>query len=530
MCKKKIYKYYRLSLDDENAVESNSITNQRQIVESHLAAISELATMPSVEAIDDGYTGTNFDRPGIKHILNAARRGEIACIIVKDFSRFGRKYLEVSKYIEQLFPYLGIRFIAVGDGYDSDTHKGTTANLDVPVRNMLNALYSKNVSKTVKYAKQSQAQRGKYIHAFAPFGYKKDPADKHRIIIDEPAAEIVRRVFELICSCKTHKQIADLFNAEGVPTPSAYKKKNGSKLRNAGITGSLWTYHTINNLLCNEQYIGTFIAGRVNAGELGTKKRIYNPKEEWIRVKNNHPAIIAQEIWDMAISRKDSRVGKTGKCNAKRILYKKVRCGYCGRAMKYNADTKRNYYACRTYRYTAEYGCKDGKYYEQEIIDAVKTVIGSHMAAMVDLQKLSAAMKKISNKNISALQNTVESISSKIEQLQATKRHLYERYKKGSLDKVSYFKERKADESKISEKTAEREKLDVDNSSQEEILNETGHFLDAFAKINTDEEPAAEIVNALVDAVHIFGKGRIEIKFSFADKSEKALQALKRRL
>jgi len=123
--------------------------------------------------IDDGHTGTNFNRSGIKQLFEAVRRGKASCIIVKDLSRFGRKYLEVSKYLEQLFPYLGVRFIAVGDGYDSDTHKGTTANLDVPIRNMLNALYSKKVSKDVKSAKQSQVQQGKYIHALAPFGYKK---------------------------------------------------------------------------------------------------------------------------------------------------------------------------------------------------------------------------------------------------------------------------------------------------------------------------------------------------------------------
>jgi len=144
--RKYIYKYLRLSLEDENEVESNSITNQRQIIENHLSTIVEMANMPSVEVVDDGHTGTNFNRPGMKQLLDAVRRGEVACIIVKDLSRFGRKFLEVSKYLEQLFPYLGIRFIAVGDGYDSDNHKGTTAGLDISVRNMLNALYSKKVS------------------------------------------------------------------------------------------------------------------------------------------------------------------------------------------------------------------------------------------------------------------------------------------------------------------------------------------------------------------------------------------------
>jgi len=525
MSEKKVYKYYRISLDDENVIESNSITNQRHIVESHLATISELANMPSVETLDDGYTGTNFDRPGIKRVLNAAWRGEVACIIVKDLSRFGRKYLEVSKYIEQLFPYLGTRFIAVGDGYDSDTHKGATANLDVPVRNILNALYSKNASKAVKSAKRAQAQQGKCIHSFAPFGYKKDPANKYRIVIDEPAAQIVRRVFELICSGKTHKHIADLFNAEGVPTPSAYKKKSGSKLGDLSITGSLWTYHTVNNLLCNEQYTGTFIAGKVNVGELGTKKRTYIPKEEWIRVKGNHPAIITHDAWDMAKSQKGKQCGKVGNRNTKRILYKRVRCGYCRRAMKYSAGTKRSSYVCGTYRYTVEYGCKEDKYCEQEIIDAVKTVVVSHIAVMVDLQSLSRIAKGAYNQNASTTRKVKESIDDEIKRLKISKRKLYEQHKEGLLNKASYLKECGVIENKIREKTYEREKMDACNGHQEEILSEIGYFFDVLASISTNEETSAEIINVFVDAIHIFGKNKIEVKLSFVDKLEKVLQA-----
>jgi len=527
---KKIYKYYRLSLDDENEVESNSITNQRQIVESHLATIPELSDMPSIEAIDDGYTGTNFNRPGITKILDAARRGEVACIIVKDLSRFGRKYLEVSKYIEQLFPYLGIRFIAIGDSYDSDTHKGTTANLDVPIRNMLNALYSKNVSKTVKSAKRTQAQQGKYIHAFAPYGYKKDPADKHRIIIDEPAAKVIQRVFGLVCADKTPKQIADLLNSENVLTPSEYKKKNGIKLKNTSITGSLWTYHTIHNLLSNEQYTGTFIAGKVDIGELGTGKRIYRPADEWIRVENNHPAIITQEIWNTALSKRGKHTGRSSKPDTDRMLFKRVRCGYCGRVMRYSMDVKRNSYACKTYRYTDEHGCSGTIYDEREIVAVVKTVVQSNIAIMVDLQRLSTTMKKVSKQSSTTAQNTAKGISSEIEQLQAFKQQLYERYKKGIIDKETYFKEREATENRLSDKTTERESLISQNDNQAEVLSEAQYFFDSFVNFNLDDEPSAETVNMLVDAVHIYGKDRIEIHFSFADKLEKALQALNQEL
>jgi len=443
-----------------------------------------LANMPSFEAVDDGYTGTNFKRPGITKILDAARRGEVACIIVKDLSRFGRKYLEVSKYIEQLFPCLGVRFIAVGDGYDSDSHKGTTANLDVPVRNMLNALYSKNVSKTVKFAKLSQAQQGKYIHAFAPFGYMKDPANKHCIIIDEPAAKVVTRIFELICLDKTPRQIANLLNFEGVLTPSEYKKKNGTKLNNVGITGSLWTYHTVNNLLRNEQYIGIFVAGKVGAGELGTGKRVYRPKGEWIRVENNHPVIITQEVWDIVMSKRGKYCIKRGKPDASRILFKRVRCGYCGHVMKYTANVRRSSYACKFYHYTGEYGCTGKIYGEQEIVSVVKAVVKSKIAINADIQMPCATSK-----------NTLKGVDCRVEWLQASKRQLYERFKKGLLDKETYFKERETVENKMCEKIYDKE----------------------LPILNAGDEPSAELVNALVDVVYIYDRDRIEVGFSFAD-------------
>jgi len=524
----KVYKYYRLSLDDENAIESNSITNQRQIIESHLATIPELANMPSVEAVDDGYTGTNFNRPGITQILDAARRGEVACIIVKDLSRFGRKYLEVSKYLEQLFPYLGIRFIAVGDGYDSDTHKGTTANLDVPVRNMLNALYSKNVSKTVKSAKMEQARQGKYIHPFAPFGYKKDPMDKHRIVIDEPAAKTVRRIFELICSGNTPKQIADLLNSEGVLTPSEYKKKNGSKLRSGSITGSLWTYHTVNNLLRNEQYTGTFIAGKAAVGELGTSKRIYKSSDEWVRVPNNHPAIITKEVWDTVMSKRVKCGIKPSNPDIERILFKQVRCGYCGHVMRYRIGVKHNSYTCKTYRYTDEHGCTGTVYTENEIVEVVKTVVKYNIAIMLDLQKLSATMERVSKQDSVSSQGTIDKIDSEVEQLQISKMRLYEQLKKDSLDKETYFKEREVVENRINDKVAERELLISRSVSHVESLNETQYFLDTFTNFNVDDEPNAKVVNTLVDAVHVFVRDRIEVRFSFADKLKKALDSINR--
>jgi len=527
---KYLYKYYRISLDDETEIESNSITNQRQIVEGHIAKIPELAEMPSVEVLDDGHTGTNFNRPGMNQLMEAVRRGEVACIVVKDLSRFGRKYLEVSKYLEQLFPYLGIRFIAIGDGYDSDNHKGTTPSLDVPVRNMLNALYSKTVSKNVKSAKRNLVKEGKHINAFAAYGYKKDPVDIHQIIIDEPAAKIVRRIFDLTCEGSTPKQIADTFNAEQVLTPSAYKKKNGSKIKCTGTTTSLWTNFNVINILRNEGYAGTLIGGKVEMGELGTGKRIYKSVDEWLRIPNAHPAIITQEIWETAVAKRGKYSERKNKPNKERILYKKVRCGHCNHVFKYRAGVNDNYYKCLTPRYTDEYNCVRERIYEAEIVKAVNAAVKAHVAIMHDMEKLATTFKKVATQGNAKAQGSIAEFNGEIEQLQSSKRQLYERYKRGSIDKVTYFKEREAVENKINERSLARESLNNRSNEQATALNAAQHFFHSFTRLSAEDEPSAEAVNALVESVIIYDKDRIEVKFAFADKLETALQSLRQLL
>jgi hypothetical protein len=278
--------------------------------------------------------------------------------------------------------------------------------------------------------------------------------------------------------------------------------------------------------LRDERYAGTFIGGKVEMGELGTGKRIYKPREEWIRIPDAHPAIISQEIWDCAAAQKGKNTGQHGKQNTERILFKKVRCGYCGHVMKYNVGVSENYYRCKTARYSGEYGCLPQSYDEHIIVDAVKKVVQSHAAIMLDLEKLAKTLKKVSSTSPTA---TTE-IGNEIEQLQASKRQLYERYKKGSLDKATYFKEREAVENAIEAKTAKREDLTSRNIVQSNALNAAHQFFETFSEFQADTEPTAKMVNTLVDYVQVFDIDRIEICFSFADKLENALNALNHKL
>ena len=516
--------YLRLSLDDDGPGESNSIISQRQIVKDHISSMPDLAGMSVMEFVDDGYSGTNFDRPGVKRLLAAARRGEIRCIIVKDFSRFGRKYLEVSKYIEQLFPYLGIRFISVNDRYDSDSHKGTSAEIDVPVRNMINAMYSKDISKKIKSAKRTQAAQGKFINAFAPYGYKKDGADKHRIVIDEPAAGIVRRIFALACEGHGPTRIANALNADGVPTPSGYKKTRGSHIAVRASARSSWLSGSVINILRDERYTGVFIGGKAEMGELGTGRRIRKPKESWLRVPDAHPAIITREIWDSAVANRGRHDGKHVKPNTGKMLYQRVRCGYCGHIMKHKKYGQYSYYNCHTPRYTDEYGCPRKGFRDESIIDTVKAAVQSQVTFMLDMERL--CDKKEAVQNAESTQASAKRLEKEIEQLQTFKRQLYERYKDGTLDREEYLKEREAAESDMAAKTEERATLLTQCGKKAEALNSAHHYFRSFLEYQAVTEPSAEMVNKLVEAVSVYGKNRIEIRFTFRDELERAVKCL----
>ncbi|MCL2578261.1 MAG: recombinase family protein [Defluviitaleaceae bacterium] len=510
-----IISYLRLSLDDGGDGESNSIENQRRIIENYITANPDFIGIPTKEFADDGYTGTNFNRPGFNKLLEMVRRGEVACIIVKDLSRFGRKYLEVSKYLEQFFPYLGIRFIAVNDHYDSNNHKGITAEMDVPVRNLINEYYSKQVSKKVKDAKRVQIRQGKFINAFTRYGYKKDPKDKHRVIIDEPAAEVVRRIFNLACIGQKPMQIANILNADGVQSPLEYRKRNGSKIKIKGAISASWTGQGVIPILRDEQYTGVLIYGKFEMGELGTGKLIRKPKEEWIRVPGAIPAIITPEIWKTSVSMRIKRGGTQRKPNAGRILFKRVRCGYCNHVMSYAQEA---IYFCKATR--KEYCCVSTKYSEHRIVDVVKTVVQKLLVIMLNMERLCKEGKKVVQQKIESSFNKTIMLKNEIAQMQALKRQLYEQYKGGILKKADYFKEREAIEVGIIEMIKECEALSSKNDFEEVAYNHVHEFFNSFSAYQTDAEPTADIVNALVESVYVFDKDRIEVRFSFIDELE----------
>ncbi|HFI0168160.1 TPA: recombinase family protein [Streptococcus suis] len=299
----KIALYLRLSVDEANTDESNSITHQRYLLNHFLDQEPKFKNWERLEFVDDGFSGTSLNRPAFKRMMADVKAGTIRNIIVKDLSRFMRDYLELGNYLENIFPFLGVRFIALNDHYDSLVSEHNGLDIDVPFRNLLNDFYAKDVSEKVKSAMNSMKRSGKNMSWLPPFGYIKDPNDRFKIIIDEEVAPIVRRIFRLCIEGMGTQKIAILLNSEQTITP-AERKMQVSQARytksiiiTAEQKRNVWTRSGILQILKNEAYKGTYL---FNTRTTVNGKQIRRPESEWERLDNNHEAIVSSEDFDKA--------------------------------------------------------------------------------------------------------------------------------------------------------------------------------------------------------------------------------------
>jgi DNA invertase Pin-like site-specific DNA recombinase len=298
-----IAKYLRISaedidLDGCDKYESNSIGNQRDLLDDFITRIPEFAGCEIIEALDDGRTGTNFLRPGVQRLIELAEKGAVNCIIVKDLSRWGRNYLEVGDFLEQKFPAWGTRFISINDMYDSAKLNGATGGIDIAFRNLIYEMYSHDLSEKVRSARFSAAKQGKFMGGYGFFGYKKDPTDRHKLIIDPAAAPTVERIFELALDGHTQSQIAKRLNAEGCETPQQAKTRQGARNKWRRGLSDNWYGEQVSNILRDERYTGKLIFGKTRVKEVGKQEFDRVPREDWIVADGAIPALITQELFD----------------------------------------------------------------------------------------------------------------------------------------------------------------------------------------------------------------------------------------
>ena len=384
--------YVRLSREDGDKEESNSVTGQKDLIRDYMTRHPELRECAM--KVDDGFTGSNFDRPAFQEMMAEVKAGKINCIVVKDLSRFGRDHLEAGEYLERIFPFLGVRFIAINDNYDSMNSNSESDELIVPFKNLINEAYCRDTSIKIRSQLEIKRRRGDFIGSFAVFGYRKDPADRHRLLVDDYAAEVVRDIFAWKLDGLSAGDIAARLNASGIPTPMDYKQSQGMNYSTSFRIKekSEWSAGMILRILKNPVYTGVLEQGRVTTPSYRVKRLVNKPRKEWAIVENCHEAII--NYYDFESVQKalalDARTTESGK--AVDLFSGMVNCGECGGAMIKktvpSGKKKYTYFVCATHK--NEKTCFSHGIRDTALTEIVLEFLKKHIRDVIDLADLLA--------------------------------------------------------------------------------------------------------------------------------------------
>ena len=436
MKKSKVAIYLRLSKEDDKIKdESNSIRMQRLLLQDYVS--KHFSDYELEEFVDDGFSGTNFNRPAITRLLEKARCEEVDCIVVKDFSRFARDYIELGSYLEQIFPFLGIRFISVNDRYDSNTYQGSIADLDMNFKNLLYDLYSKDLSQKVRSSLKARKEKGQYVSGNCPFGYKKAPDDRHMLVVKEDEALIVKRIFELALEGYTCNAIAMEFNEEDVKTPVEFKIEAGETSRIPKGDRFLWNPSTINSILRNPIYIGDIVYGKYEKDHVGGRN-ILKPRNEWKVYHNHHEAIVEQEIFNCVQMRfgKNTRLPQIKEHSP---LIGIAVCSHCKRNLRYK-DGKNPYFVCPT-RYMSQMKECCEKVNVMFLEQAVLFELEGYLEKQGLSDNLSAMTIQSQEQQLVSIEKKMEKLQREYKQLQKENYENYTAYQMGQVGEYVSLKD-----------------------------------------------------------------------------------------
>jgi len=519
--------YLRISQDDDNHDESDSIGNQRDLLNAYVNADPILSAGEVLTFADDGWSGTNFDRPQVKALLDLVKRRGVQNIVVKDLSRWGRNYPEVNEYLDQIFPFLGVRFISVNDQYDSETHKGQTAPMDVAFSSIVYDIYSKELSLKVKQSHVAKASKGEYVAGTTPYGFLRSDTEKNRLVIDSEAADVVRRIFDMACTGLSGTKIAAALNAEGVDSPLEYRRRLGrSTLGLRPAAGrSYWDGSVVLRILHDERYTGTMVYAktkRLLGRASGSGQRAINlPEEEWVKVPNAHEAIISTEQFaDVRASRrKNSRGNGKKKSNDSRFPFTgKIVCGHCGRTMTIRECVRPCYFCSSVKRNTGQ-GCYEGKVYiddlEKILLSAVRLEAQKALAAQGE-KRLQSQKHGSSEKD--SISSELKKLTASVAILESRSITLYEEFADGKIDKETYVAAKTASSNNLEELQTRITQLNQRITEIEINTLVFGSTADEpiLRRVSAATEVTGEVLS-LLDRIIVFDDEHIEIRFAFGD-------------
>lgn len=524
--------YLRLSRDDGDKEESNSITGQRELLRDFIQNRPELREY--AVRIDDGFTGSNFERPDFKKMMEDVKEGRTNCIIVKDLSRFGRNYLDAGEYIEKIFPFLGVRFIAVNDNYDSLGEKSASDDLVIPFKNLINEAYCRDISVKVRTQLEIKRKSGQYIGAFAVYGYMKDETDKNRLIVDEYAADIVRDIFAWKLDGMSPQDIAVRLNQSGILSPMEYKKSLGMKFATSfkANAQAAWSANSVLRILKNPVYIGVLTQGKETTPSYKVRKRITKPEDEWAVIPDSHEPIVRREDFETVQKVLTLDTRRSPDDSNVRLFSGMVFCGECGASMVRktvpSGNKKYVYYVCSAHK--QDKSCSSHGIRDKALEEVVLGTVRQYIRDVIDLDDLLSMTDTAPLRTAEAqkVQRQLDKKRSEHERLQKLLMSLYENLADGIIDRDEYARLKQ----NYSGRAAECEKqMDALQESLVQIKEHGGEhreWMTRFRKHQNITELERSIAVALIDRILIYKDNRVEVHFRFEDEFAWQMDILKR--
>lgn len=527
--------YVRLSIENSGKDDDgDSIANQISFCKAYLAEHTDLKLYGIYE--DNGEKGTNFDRPEFKRMMDDIRSGKVKCVLVKDLSRFGRDYIEAGEYLEKIFPFMGIRFISITDGYDSLTCDDAESALMIPLKNMINDVYAKDISRKIITSFRARQEKGEFLPAFAPYGYVKSKEVAYRYEVDQETAPYVRMIFEWKAEGVSHNEICKRLNDMGAVTPARRKVDLGI-WRAEKYKHTVWHGRTIIDIMKNPTYTGCIVYGRIPKSLYEGIKMHRAPEEEWRYVPDAHEPIVSQELFDkvqkMFADRAEKFKAKMDENAPLRELVTnhfkgKIYCGDCGKRMRFVKPTDKRYpidqkhavYVCGGYLDSGYSRCSRHSIRYPIVANAVLAAINMQLELALKQEQLIRQMRgSVREKSlIDKYVGQINYLSQELKKINGKREALFEKFAEGFLDEAEYqFAKKKYDD----KATEIEKKLTVEKAKKvqlDDILSLSNEWLEAIHKAENITEIDAGLVKYLVSSVKIFEDNRIEVELNFGDQ------------
>lgn len=528
----KAAEYLRISREDGDKEESDSIGSQKDITHEYVEQNDDIVFVD--EYIDDGWTGTNFDRPDFERMVSDIKNGAVNCIIVKDLSRLGRNYILVGQYLEMIFPLLNIRFISVVDRIDSVKDPASINNALVSFKNVMNDEYCRDISNKVRASLDRKRGKGEFIGSFASYGYAKDPEDRHHLVIDPIAAEVVRSIYQWFLGGMSIIGIAKKLNRLGVPNPTMYKKQLGLNYRHpeGELGDGLWPDSSVKRILKNRIYTGDMVQSKTKIKSYKVQVCTNVPEEKWVIVPDTHEAIIPREQFETVqqLLRRDTRTAP-GAAHVS-IFGGYIRCADCRRAMGKKSAVqpykKYYYYVCQTFRKGGKAACTKHTIREEKLYQAVLTTIQAQIQLAVSmddvLQELKA--KDIRARRSSRLEAMLEGKKQEHAKISQFKIDLYPDWKSGIISKSEYLSLKEKFDKQLEQIEEAAANIKEEIKQYRETASVENQFIKHFLKYRNITELSREVIVELIEMIYVHEGGTITIDFKYQDEYQRLLDLL----